>query len=135
MTTTWRPRLAVVAIIRRADDVLLVRRSRPPAAGWWALPGGRVEPGETLEAAVRREVLEETGLAVHVGTLVGVVEREDADSGTRWIIAGFDVRTADEPEPRAGDDAAEVSWWPVDDLGRPGVVPSVDRLVGRTPAP
>ena len=51
--------------------LLLVRRANPPGEGMWSIPGGRVEPGETDEAAVTREVAEETGLSVTVGRLVG----------------------------------------------------------------
>jgi ADP-ribose pyrophosphatase YjhB (NUDIX family) len=60
------------------DDgrLLLVQRARPPAAGTWSLPGGRVERGEDDAAAVIREVREETGLDVAAGELVGTVERD-----------------------------------------------------------
>ena len=56
--------------------LLLVLRGREPSRGNWSVPGGRVEPGESDEAATAREVLEETGLHVNVGPLVGSVERD-----------------------------------------------------------
>ena len=67
-----RPELCVGAVARRADDLLLIRRGTPPGLGQWSLPGGRVEPGETMAEAVVREVAEETGWKVEVGRLIGV---------------------------------------------------------------
>lgn len=61
------------------DRVLLIRRGRPPGEGLWSVPGGRLEPGETLAQAVAREVREETGLVVEVGPLACVVERMGDD--------------------------------------------------------
>lgn len=58
-----------------AGRVLLVERGRPPSQGQWSVPGGKLEPRETLAQAVAREVLEETGLVVEVGTLACVIER------------------------------------------------------------
>ena len=70
------PPVAVGAFIFDAQErVLLIQRGRDPGKGMWTVPGGRVEPGEPLAAAVRREIREETGLAVEVGPLVEVVER------------------------------------------------------------
>lgn len=69
-----------------AGRLLLVRRANPPQAFRWSLPGGRVEPGEDDAAAVRREVLEETGLVVAVGLRLGTVERP----GPGGVV--FDIR-------------------------------------------
>ncbi|MGH3345226.1 MAG: NUDIX hydrolase, partial [Carbonactinosporaceae bacterium] len=91
-----------------AGRLLVVRRARPPGAGLWSLPGGRVEPGETDAEALAREVREETGLDVSVGPLIGTVERpgpEDAVYEVRdylAVVAGGAVR--------AGDDASEARW-------------------------
>jgi len=70
------PLVAVGAIVTDdAGRLLVVRRAHPPAQGRWTVPGGHVERGEGLRQAVAREVLEETGLTIDVGALVGVAER------------------------------------------------------------
>ena len=67
--------MGVGAVIFRGEEVLLVRRGQEPAKGSWSLPGGVVEVGETLEAAILREVEEETGLTVKVLGITAVLER------------------------------------------------------------
>jgi acetyl-CoA carboxylase carboxyl transferase subunit beta len=101
-----------VAVIDGA--VLLVRRGEPPEAGRWTLPGGRVEAGETLAAAVERELLEETGLEVRCGDLRGWVER--ILPGYHYVILDFDVTVVGGFTPVAGGDAVSVSWVPLDEV-------------------
>jgi 8-oxo-dGTP diphosphatase len=108
-----RPELCVGAVIVDAGNLLLVRRARPPAAGAWSVPGGRVEAGETMAAALTREVAEETGLVVRTGGLVGWVERISADH--HFVIFDF-AATVVAGQLRAGDDAAEVAWAPLSGL-------------------
>lgn len=69
------PIVGVGAIVFDAGRVLLVERGKPPSAGLWSIPGGRLEPRETLAQGVAREVREETGLIVEVGGLACVLER------------------------------------------------------------
>lgn len=90
-----------------AGRLLLVRRAHEPHAGLWSLPGGRVEAGETLEQAVRREVAEETGLVVRVGAVAGRIRIPAAD--VVYDVVDF-LCTPDRPDERpvAADDAAEV---------------------------
>ena len=66
-----RPQIAVSAAIFRDDKILLVRRARSPAKGFYSLPGGRVEFGETLHAALHREIDEETSLKIEIVDLAG----------------------------------------------------------------
>ena len=96
--------------------LLLIRRGKEPSRGCWSVPGGRVESGETLEAATGRELLEETGLHVRVGALVGTVEREAPD-GSTFVIYDF-ACTPIGPSRHvvAGDDADDVGWFTPEQL-------------------
>jgi 8-oxo-dGTP diphosphatase len=96
-------------------QLLLIKRGHEPGAGLWSLPGGRIEPGETDAEALVREMLEETGLTVVPGRLVGQVRRPG--------IAGdvIDIRdyaaTVTGGALRAGDDAADARWVAIEELG------------------
>ena len=110
------PELAVGAVAVSDDQLLLVRRGHGPAAGEWSVPGGHVAVGEPVEAAVVREVAEETGLDVVVDELLGWVER--FDEGQHFVILDFRVTVLDpDAAVRPGDDAAEAAWVPIPDLG------------------
>ncbi|CAB1059609.1 hypothetical protein D1BOALGB6SA_4371 [Olavius sp. associated proteobacterium Delta 1] len=106
-------RVAVGAIVFKDSRVLLVRRGKPPAEDLWAIPGGRIEIGETLQEAAEREILEETGIAIRA--LVPVYTFDVIDRDTRGHIRYHYVivdLTADyiRGEPRAGDDASAARW-------------------------
>ena len=88
--------------------VLLVLRARDPEAGRWSIPGGRLEPGESLAQAAAREVLEETGLVVSVGREVGVLEIP-AGADTVYEVHDFAAQ-ATGGTLRAADDAADLRW-------------------------
>jgi mutator protein MutT len=109
-----RPEACVSAVVVEEDKLLLVRRARGSAAGEWALPGGRVEAGETLAEAVVREVAEETGLAGVVGEFVGWSEVLRGD--IHAVILTFWVHLFDPGQPVAGDDAAEARWVSLSDV-------------------
>ena len=106
------PRVTVDAIVVRNDQVLLVKRKWPPPG--WALPGGFVDRGETVERAVCRETLEETSLVVT--TLRQIHAYSDPKRDPRHHTVGiiFEVETTG--EPNAGDDAAECRFFRFDDL-------------------
>lgn len=108
MSTAAAVELCVGAIVVDDGRLLLVRRGHGPAAGEWSVPGGRVEPGETLPEAVLRELEEETGIVGLCGDLAGWVERIDDDR--HFVILDFWVTTLDPVDPVAGDDAAEAEW-------------------------
>jgi ADP-ribose pyrophosphatase YjhB (NUDIX family) len=90
-----------------AGRLLLIQRGQEPSRGLWSLPGGRVEAGETTEQAVEREVLEETGLRVRAGALVGRVSIPG--DGVVYDVLDLSCTLTDtEARPVAGDDAADV---------------------------
>ena len=94
--------------------LLMIKRGHEPGAGLWSIPGGRIEPGETDTEALVREMLEETGLTVQVGRLLGTVRRPGLDG------AIIDIRdyaaTVTGGTLTAGDDAADARWVRADQL-------------------
>lgn len=108
------PRLAVDCIATRDDQVVLVQRARQPFAGKWALPGGFVEVGETLGEAVRRELLEETGLNGRDLRAVGVYDAPGRDPRGHVVTHVFHARV--DGQARAGSDAAQALFHPLPDL-------------------
>ncbi len=108
------PETCVGALVVHDERLLLVRRGHGPAAGEWAIPGGRVEPGETLAEAVVRELAEETGLEGVCGAFVGWAEIIGDDG--HFVVLDFAVTVLDARTPVASSDAAEAAWVPVGDV-------------------
>ena len=110
---TARPEVCVgaVAVDRGTDALLLIRRAQSPGSGLWSVPGGRVEAGETLAAAVVRELAEETGLEGVCGPLLGWTEH--VGSRPHYVILDFDVTILEPAQPRAGGDVSEAAWVPM----------------------
>ena len=111
------PQLAVSAAIYRGGKILLVRRARSPAKGFYSLPGGRVEFGETLHEALHREVDEETALKIEIVGLAGWREVvPGAGGGGHYLIMSFAARwTAGEPV--LNDELDDFRWLQPDALG------------------
>jgi ADP-ribose pyrophosphatase len=115
------PRVAVGAIVIKDGQVLLVRRGQPPSEGLWAVPGGRVHLGETLQQAAEREIKEETGLSIHARDPVytfDVILRDEAGR-VRFHYVIVDLM-ADYINGTVcpGDDAREARWVTPDELER-----------------
>jgi len=91
-----------------AGRLVLIKRRNEPGAGLWSLPGGRIEAGETDEQALVREILEETGLSVTPGRLLGSVQRPARDGAVADIRDYLAVVTGGSLQ--AGDDAADARW-------------------------
>ena len=108
------PACCVGGIALWGDKLLLIRRANPPGQGYWSIPGGHVEPGETWQEAAEREVLEETGLRATCGRFVGWVERSAGDN--RYLIADFMVEVFAPETAAAADDAADLTFADVEDM-------------------
>ena len=121
--TSTHPRPSVttdIALFRRTDvtlEILLIRRRDDPFAGQWALPGGFVEPGETLDEAARREMAEETGIVVETLRQLAAYGAPGRDP-RGWTVSVVFWGWLPESDgiAIAGDDATEARWWPVDTL-------------------
>jgi ADP-ribose pyrophosphatase YjhB (NUDIX family) len=128
--------VGVGAIVVEGGRVLLVQRGRPPALGKWSIPGGLVDVGEPVEAAVRREVAEECGLTVTLLDLVGFVDRivRDAAGRVQYHYVLLDFLAVPEPgqgAPRAGSDAAALRWATADEIGRLDATDGLEIMVRR----
>lgn len=100
----------VGAVVFRGDEVLLVRRGKEPFKGQWSIPGGGLEYGEALRAAVAREVREETGVEIEILGLLDVFEGLPAETGASHMLMIDYVAEWVSGEPVAGDDAAEAEF-------------------------
>ena len=111
----------------RGEEVLLIRRVKPPLEGAWSLPGGRLEWGETLAAAALRELGEETAVCAD---LLGLVDVVDGLFGaeTHYVLVDYAARWRS-GEPKAGDDAAEAAFHPLDRLNELGLWSETVRVI------
>ncbi|OWJ68001.1 NUDIX domain-containing protein [Inquilinus limosus] len=115
------PRLGVGAFIRDAEGrLLLVQRRREPEAGHWGLPGGKVDFGETVEAAVRREIEEELGVELRLDGLLCLVDQIDRAAGSHWVAPVYLAAiAAGEPVNREPAALAAIGWFATDALPQP----------------
>ena len=98
------------ALVVRDGRLMLTRRARPPYEGMWDVPGGFVEPLEHPEQAVRRELLEETGLEVAVGPLIGVFTDVYGQDGVATFNLYYSASVLS-GEERPADDVSEIGWF------------------------
>jgi 8-oxo-dGTP diphosphatase len=129
-----RPLVGVGAVIIDGERVLLVQRAHEPLKGEWSLPGGAVDVGETLHEAVRREIREETGLEVHVGPVVEVLDRihhtEDGPVEFHFVLIDY-LCTVAGGTMACSSDAADARWVPIDDLPRYSLTPIATAVIGK----
>jgi 8-oxo-dGTP diphosphatase len=116
-------------LLNSHQQVLLIKRNQAPAKGLWSLPGGRLEPGESLVEACKREFHEETNLDVEVKHIVAVVDRRL--EGFHYVIIDYWVTLVDEHRcvPTAQSDVAEAKWINLDDLGLYDVVVGLTEII------
>ena len=123
------PQLAVSAAIFRDGKILLVRRARSPAKGFYSLPGGRVEFGEALHAALHREVGEETGLKIEIIDLAAWREVvPGTGGGGHYLIMSFAARWIGN-EPVLNDEHDDFKWLAPDAIGDLGVTGGLQEVI------
>jgi len=129
-----RPIVGVGGIIFHEDQVLLIKRGMEPSLGQWSIPGGAVHVGETLEEAVRREILEETHLEVEVLTLAKVLERIFRDPGGRvvyhYVLVDFLCRCK-AGELKSDTDAQDARFVSLQDLPSYQIAPVTLEVIHR----
>lgn len=114
MTVPVRPVLAASVAVFRGGQVLLARRAAAPGAGLWSLPGGRVEPGETVAEAALRELDEEVRVKARILGLAGVLDvilKDSAGALRGHFVVVSHAGLWLEGEPQTGDEAVEVGWF------------------------
>jgi ADP-ribose pyrophosphatase YjhB (NUDIX family) len=118
------PVVGVGAVVVRNRQALIIKRAHDPRKGEWSLPGGLLELGESLAAAICREVREETNLIVAAGPIIETFDRVHRDDAGRiryhFVIVDF-VCWSDEGEAVAGSDAEAVAWVTANEIDRYGV--------------
>lgn len=130
---SWRhPRPSCHAAIVAGGRLVLIQRAHEPFQGWWGLPGGAVELGETVKEALEREVREETGLEITPGRFLALRDAigRDQTSGIRYhyVILFFQAELLG-GELRAGDDAARAEWVGREELRRYNLVPGIEDVI------
>lgn len=113
------PQIGVGAVVIRNGKVLLVKRGRPPSEGLWAIPGGRLQFGETLQQGAERELLEETGIVIRATNPIYIFDVLDKDEtgGVRYHYVIVDLAAEYVTgEVHASDDAVDARWLSADDL-------------------
>ncbi len=118
-----RPAVTVDCVVFGLDQgalkILLIERNSPPFAGCWALPGGFVDQNETLDAAARRELQEETGLGeVFLEQLYSFGDPGRDPRGHTVTVAYYALVRQDRHTPQAATDASDAAWFPVNRLPR-----------------
>lgn len=114
MTEPVRPTLAASAAVFRDGRVLLARRGFNPGLGLWSLPGGRVEPGETVAQAAAREVMEEvqvTAQVLGVAAVLDFITLDEADRLKSHFVVIAHAALWQAGEPQVGEEATEIGWF------------------------
>ncbi len=128
------PVVGVGGVVVRDERALVIRRAHEPRRGEWSIPGGTVELGERLSDAVRRELLEETGLEVEVGPIIETFDRVHHDAGGRvryhFVIVDY-LCSAPDGSACAGDDADDIAWITAGEIDALGINPHAAAVLRR----
>ncbi|MGZ8162153.1 MAG: NUDIX hydrolase [Methylobacter sp.] len=127
------PAIGVGGIVfNNQDQVLIIRRNQPPAMGLWSIPGGKLEAGESLADACKREIKEETGLDTEIKNIVAVVERRI--EGFHYVIIDYLALLADQADllPIAQSDVSEAKWINLEQLNDYELVIGLAEIITRT---
>ena len=129
-----KPEVAVGALIIKDEKVLLVKRKRPPAKDFWAVPGGKIHLGETLQQAAEREIFEETGISIIPGEPIFTFDAIERDGNGKvqfhYVIVDIFAEYK-KGKPKAGDDATDVGWFSREDMEKLSVNPKTKDLALR----
>jgi len=132
-----RPRTGVSIAVFSGEGVLLVQRGKAPYYGYWSLPGGSQEFGETLEKAALRELREETGLLAGTLRFAEIFEpmlrNDDGTIVDHFVLAVFCCRSF-RGTLRAGDDASRAEWHPLSGIGQLAMTPGTAAIIARLAA-
>ncbi len=113
------PVTAAGAVVILDNRILLVKRKYPPAEGSWAIPGGKIKWGETLQQAAEREIFEETGIKINAGEAVHVFDYIQIENNKEFHYVIIDLEAEYlSGEPIAGDDAREARWIAMNEISK-----------------
>ena len=128
------PKAAVGAVVINEGKILLVKRKYPPKKGKWAIPGGSVNLGETLQAAAEREVMEETGLTIEVKEPVFTFDLIERDNKGRILFHYVIIDLAAEyisGIPHPADDVSDARWFAPDEVGELDISENTEILLSQ----
>ena len=127
-----RPIAGVGVVVFRNEEVLLVKRKKAPYKGQWSIPGGKQRLGETVTQAVRRELMEETGVEVNELTLIDVIDimvpDEEGEILYHYIVADYRAHWLS-GECSPGDDALDVQWFNLNKLGSISLLDKTRKII------
>lgn len=127
-----KPMIGVGVVVLKGDDVLLIKRGKPPRVGEWSLPGGLQEIGETVREAACREVKEETNVDIVLGDILDAIDviRPDDDGRikTHYTLVDF-MAVWQSGEPIGGDDAMHAEFIPLADIDSMGMWDETVRII------
>lgn len=127
-----RPIVAVGVVVVKDDEILLIRREKPPKSGCWSIPGGAQELGETTKQAAIREVREETAITIespHFLAVIDYIDR-DKDSGVKHHYTLIDyAANYHSGTLTAGDDANDAKWVPIDRLSEYNLWSETEKII------